>query len=175
MPQPEQNRGVSTSSDSTVAVWVGTKTPIAPAISMDPGPKFLAYAGLVTGVWSSILSLVVYGFARLIGVPMEVDTDRLPTMVPWIAIVVVPLAAAEVGAMASLLARGLPHARNIVFWVGTLIAILSLAFPIMRSESISTGIWLSIPHVITWFLVVPQIARIIGDTEPGARIERPVL
>jgi ABC-type Na+ efflux pump permease subunit len=104
-----------------------------------------------------------------------VDTNQLPVMVPWIAIVVVPLAAAEIGAMASLLARGLPHAQQIVFWAGTIIALASLAFPIMRSESVSTAIWLSIPHLITWFLVVPQIARIIGDTEPSARIDRVVL
>ena len=174
-PQHEHNRGMSKSGQPTVGKWVGSKTPIAPAISMDPGPRFLAYAGLVTGAWSAILSLIVYAFARLIGVPLEVDTDRLPVMVPWIAIVVVPLAAAEIGAMASLLARGLPHAGRIVFWSGTVIALASLAFPIMRSESVSTAIWLSIPHLITWFLVVPQIARIIGDTEPGLRVDRPVL
>ena len=155
--------------------WIGSKTPIAPAISLDPGPKFLAFAGLVTGAWSAILSLIVYAFARLIGVPLEVDTNQLPVMVPWIAIVVVPLAAAQIGAMASLLARGLPHAQQIVFWAGTIIALASLAFPIMRSESVSNAIWLSIPHLITWFLVVPQIARIIGDTEPSARIDRVVL
>jgi hypothetical protein len=27
-------------------------------------------------------------------------------------------------------------------------------------------------HVITWALVVPQIARIIGDSEPGAHVDR---
>lgn len=175
MPKSEQNRGMSKSTQASVGDWVGSKTPIAPAVSMDAGPRFLAYAGLVTGAWSAVLSLIVYAFARLIGVPLEVDTDRLPVMVPWIAIIVVPLAAAEIGAMASLLARGLPHARQIVFWAGTIIAIASLAFPIMRSELVSTAIWLSIPHVITWFLVVPQIARIIGDTEPGARVDRVVL
>lgn len=87
----------------TVGKWVGSKTPVAPAISMDPGPKFLAFAGLVTGAWSAILSLIVYGFARLIGVPLEVDTERLPVVVPWIAIVGVPLASAEIGAMAGIL------------------------------------------------------------------------
>jgi hypothetical protein len=173
--QHEHNRGVSKSGQPTVGMWVNSKTPIAPAVSMDPGPRFLAYAGLVTGAWSSILSLIVYAFARIIGVPLEVDTDRLPVMVPWIAIVVVPLVAAEAGAMASLLARGLPYARRIVFWSGTALAIASLAFPILRSDQLSTAIWLSIPHVITWFLVVPQIARIIGDTEPGLRVDRPVL
>ncbi len=117
----------------------------------------------------------MYGFARLIGVPMIVETDRIPTVITWLAIAVVPLAAAEAGAMASLLARGLRHAGRIVFWSGTVIAVGSLAVPIMSAEQISTAIWLCIPHVITWFLVVPQIARIIGDTEPSARINRVVL
>lgn len=155
--------------------WLSSKTPIAPAKSLDPGPRFLAYAGLVTGIWSSILSLGVFGFARLIGVPMEVDSNNIPEAITWIAVVVVPLAAAMAGAMASLLARGLTHARAIVFWTGTVIALASLAVPIIRAEQIATAIWLSIPHVITWFLVVPQIARIIGDTQPDARIDRPVL
>lgn len=182
MRTPEQNRGVSESTHSSSSAtagseyeWLNSKTPIPPAVSMDPTPKFLAYAGLVTGLWSSILSLAVYGFARLIGVPMVVETDRLPEVISWIAVIVVPLAAAEAGAMASLLLRGRKHARSIVLWTGTVIAIASLAFPIMRSELVSTAIWLSIPHLITWFLVVPQIARIIGDSEPGARIDRPVL
>ena len=106
---------------------------------------------------------------------MIVETDRIPVFITWIAVAVVPLAAAEAGAMAALLARGRAHARRIVFWAGTLIAISSLAFPIMRAEMVSTAIWLSVPHVITWFLVVPQIARIIGDTEPDARVNRAVL
>jgi len=175
--KPEHNRGVPESTQPTAVVgsWVGSKTPIAPPASLDPGPRFLAYAGLVTGAWSSILSLLVYGFARLIGVPMIVETDQIPVVITWLAVAIVPLAAAEAGAMASLLARGLRHARRIVFWSGTVIAIGSLAVPIMRSEQVSTAIWLCIPHVITWFLVVPQIARIIGDTEPDARIDRVVL
>lgn len=182
MSSPEHNRGVPSSTQPTsddlagsVPKWLTSKTPIPPAVSMDPTPKFLAYAGLVTGLWSSLLSLGVYGFARLIGVPMVVETDRLPEVISWIAVIVVPLAAAEAGAMASLLMRGRKHARSVVFWTGTVIAIASLGFTIMRSELISTAIWLSIPHVITWFLVVPQIARIIGDSEPGARVDRPVL
>ncbi len=29
-----------------------------------------------------------------------------------------------------------------------------------------------IPHLITWLLVVPQIARIVGDSEPGMFVAR---
>jgi hypothetical protein len=41
--------------------------------------------------------------------------------------------------------------------------------------ALSTLIWLTVFHVITWLLVVPQIARIIGDTEPGMHAEREVI
>ena len=87
----------------------------------------------------------------------------------------VPIAAAEIGAMASLLLRGFSHAQRIVFWIGTVIAVVSIAYPFMTATLVSTAIVLAIMHVITWGLVVPQIARIVGDTEPGARIERPIL
>jgi len=30
-------------------------------------------------------------------------------------------------------------------------------------------------HLVTWALVVPQIARIIGDSEPGRHEEREVI
>jgi hypothetical protein len=53
--------------------------------------------------------------------------------------------------------------------VGTAVALLSCASPLLQPDDViwSTRIWLLVPHVITWFLVVPQIARIVGDSEPG--------
>ena len=42
----------------------------------------MAYAGLVTGGWAGLVCLVLYGIARLFGVPMEVDTmDGVAEMV----------------------------------------------------------------------------------------------
>ncbi len=41
--------------------------------------------------------------------------------------------------------------------------------------ALSTLIWFGVFHVITWILVVPQIARIIGDSEPGMHDEREVV
>jgi hypothetical protein len=32
----------------------------------------------------------------------------------------------------------------------------------------STRIWLLVMHVIAWFLIVPQLARVAGDSEPTA-------
>ena len=152
-----------------------SKTPIAPPSSLDPKPRFLSYAALVTGVWSGLLSLIVFAIARLFGVPMDVLLEGTTIHVYWFAVLLVPIAAAQVGAMASLLARGIPHAQRIVFWVGTVIAVVSIAAPFLTATLVSTAIVLAIMHAITWGLVVPQIARIIGDTEPNAHVDRVLL
>lgn len=137
----------------------------------------MAYAALVTGVWSGLLSLIVYGLALVLRVPMEVQTAAGLQTVPWFAVLLLPLVAAEIGAIASLVLRGRTAAGRIVFWVGTIVAVASLAPLVMQPEEvlISTRVWLGVMHVITWILVVPQIARIIGDSEPGKHEEREVI
>jgi hypothetical protein len=152
--------------------WAQSVTPIAPPTSAHPTFRTLAYAGLVTGAWSSLLSLAVYGLARGIGVPMEVVLDGIPEVVPWVLVVVIPLGSAIAGALLAGFLRGFRYAGRIVFWVGTLTAALSCINPLTQPVEWSTRIWLTIPHIITWFLVVPQVARIIGDTEPGLHEER---
>jgi len=152
--------------------WAQSVTPIPPPTSAHPTFRFLAYAGLVTGAWSSLLSLAVYGLARGIGVPMEVVLGGIPEVVPWILVVVIPLGSAVAGALLAGFLRGMRFAGAIVFWVGTLIAALSCISPLTQPVEWSTRLWLTIPHLITWFLVVPQIARIIGDTEPGQHEDR---
>jgi len=137
----------------------------------------MAYAALVTGVWSGLLSLLVYGLARLIGVPMQVEVAGSAQIVPWFGVLLLPIVAAEAGAIGSLVIRGRRGAGRIVFWVGTLIAVISVVPLIMQPTEVSwaTRIWLTVLHVITWLLVVPQIARIIGDSEPGMHAEREVV
>jgi len=155
--------------------WLISKTPIAPPSALNPKPRFLSYAALVTGVWSGLISLIVFAIARLFGVPLDVVLEGTTIHVFWFAVLLVPVAAAQIGAMASLLLRGIPHAQRIVFWIGTSIAVISIVYPFMTATLISTAVVLAIMHVITWGLVVPQIARIIGDTEPRAHIDRPLL
>ena len=137
----------------------------------------MAYAALVTGVWSGLLCLLVYGLALLLRVPMDVQTVGGVQQVPWFAVLLLPLLAAEAGAIVSLLLRGRRGAGRIVFWGGTFIAVLSVVPLVTQPSSVllSTRIWLGVMHVITWVLVVPQIARIIGDSEPGRHEEREVV
>jgi len=153
------------------APWADSVTPVPPPASTVPHTSNLVYAGVVTGAWSGLLSLALYGVGRLLGVPFEVarpGSDALQ-VVPWLLMLLVPLLAAIVGALLAAIMLGRRYARRIVFWVGTAIAALSCASPLLQPDSViwSTRIWLLIPHAITWFLVVPQIARIVGDSEPG--------
>jgi len=152
--------------------WSNSPTPVGPPASAVPRVGDLVYAGVVTGTWAGVLSLLVYVCGRLLGVPFE---TRAPfsvdlAVVPWFVILVVPVLAGVGGALLSTLALGRVHARRIVFWAGTLIALATLASPLVQPSEVlwSSRLWLVIPHIITWFLVVPQIARIVGDSEPGA-------
>jgi hypothetical protein len=155
--------------------WVDSKTPLGPPTSGTPTVRQLLYAGVVTGAWSGLLCLVVYGIGRLAGIPFDVvyGPESLVT-VYWLVVLIVPFVAGVVGALVASLARGLPRAGRLVFWVGTLIALISCWFPLDQPASVDwpTRILLLVMHVITWFLVVPQIARIVGDSEPGAHVDR---
>ena len=151
-------------------------TPIAPPKSANPTLRFLLYAAALTGGWAGLPSLLVYGIGRLLGVPFEVPSlfGGDLAVVPWILVLLAPLFAALVGALLSRVMLGRRGARQFVYWGGTLIALLSLSRLLMQPVDVlwSTRIWLSIPYVITWLLVVPQLARIVGDSEPGASVER---
>lgn len=153
------------------APWADSVTPVPPPANAVPHTSNLVYAGIVTGAWSGLLSLLVYGLGRALGVPFEVARLGAAdlTLVPWVLMLLVPFVAGVVGGLLAAIALGRQHAQRIVFWSGTAIAVLSCVSPLIQPDSViwSTRIWLLIPHVITWFLVVPQIARIVGDSEPG--------
>ncbi len=156
--------------------WLASKTPVGPPTAANPTVRQLLYAAAVTGGWSGLVSLVIYLIGRLFGMTFTVAVQggTVPEPVPWFVVLLVPLVAAVVFALLASLARGWPHARRIVFWVGTLGALVSL-IPVLNQPA-SVGwfarIVLASMHVVTWFLVVPQIARIVGDSEPGQHVDR---
>lgn len=158
------------------APWLDSKTPLGPPTAANPTVKNLLYAAAVTGGWSGLLCLIVYLIGRLAGVPMEVQSpgDTGLTVLPWLVVVLVPLTAAVAGSLLAALARGRRHAERIVFGLGTLIVVASGLAPIMQPAGVlwSTRILLLVMHLITWALVVPQIARIVGDSEPGRHVDR---
>jgi hypothetical protein len=159
-----------------LATWVDSVTPIPPPRSANPRVRDLMYAAMVTGVWAGLLCLALYWICRAAGVPFLVVTRSVDPLaqVPWYAPLLVPIAFALIGALASALVRGRAHARKIVLWVGTLLALGSAVGPLTQPDEViwSTRIWLLVMHVVTWFLVVPQLARIVGDSEPGMSVDR---
>ena len=137
----------------------------------------MAYAGLVTGGWAGLVCLVLYGIARLFGAPMEIDTMDGGAVVPWFIVLLIPVVAGVIGAIAALLLRGRRAAGRIVFWTGTTLAVASLSLLLLPpgATDLSTKIWLAIMLVVTWLFVVPQVARIVGDSESGRHAEREVI
>ncbi len=157
------------------APWLDSMTPVGPPAVTSPSMKNLLYAATLTGSWSAILCLVVYLIGRLLGVPFEVATSSgaALTVIPWLAVLLVPMAAAFAAALLGSLVRGQRAAGRIVFWLGTLVAAASCLVPILQPSGVywSTRILLIAMHAITWLLVVPQIARIVGDSEPGKHVD----
>jgi hypothetical protein len=154
--------------------WLTSKTPIGPPTSANPTVRQLLYAAVVTGAWSGVVSLLIYLVGRLFRVDFVVSRGGELAAVPWILVLLLPLAAAVVFALLSALLRGLPHAGRLDYWAGTVVAAASLVAPLAQPADVDwpTRILLVLMHVVTWFLVVPQIARIVGDSEPGRSVER---
>lgn len=156
--------------------WLGSKTPVAPPTSANPTVRQLVYAGVVTGAWSAILSLVLYLIGRIAGADFSLVWwgGAVQQPIPWVFFVLLPLVSAVLFSLAASLMRGLPRARALTYWFGTALALASLYPAVDQPASVGWGTrgLLIAMHVITWFLVVPQIARIVGDSEPGQHEER---
>lgn len=152
--------------------WATSVTPIGPPTSANPTVRQLLYAGIVTGAWSGILCLVVYLIGRACGVVFTIDRSGTVSAVAWLVVLLTPFLAGVAGSLLASLARGWKSAGRIVYVAGTVIAIVSLIGPVVTAEGIPTKILLALMHVISWFLIVPQIARIVGDSEPGRSVER---
>ena len=152
--------------------WLQSVTPIAPPKAENPTVRFLLYAAIVTGVWAGLRSLVIFVIGRLCGVPFTAaqGQDETVGQINWYAPLLLPITAAVVGALLSALVLGRSHAKRIVFWTGSVIALITLAGPIMQPDEVlwSSRILLLCMHVIAWVLIVPQLARIVGDSEPQA-------
>ena len=156
--------------------WLDSVTPVGPPSSANPSVRFLMYAAAVTGGWAGLLCLLVYLIGRLAGVPFEVTRvgDASLQVMPWLVVLLLPVVAAVLGALLASLLRGNRHAGRLVFWGGTVVVLASCWLPLTEEADVlwSTRILLLLMHAITWFLVVPQLARIVGDSEPGASVER---
>ena len=119
-----------------------------------------------------MLCLAVYGLGSLLGVPFTVvmRQGQAPVHIAWYLPLLVPLLAALLVALLTALVLGRRHAKAIALCVGSAVALLSLLLPLAQPGTVlwSTRIWLVVMHLIAWFLIVPQLARVAGDAEPTA-------
>lgn len=146
-------------------------TAIPPPKSAIPTTRNVLTAGLVTGATASLVCLlmriVAWAFRADFLATIPVKGHEL-TPVPWQAVVLVPLLAALLGSFAAAAFLGIRHAQAIVFVLGTAVALISLVAPLFQDGTTwPTRIWLVLMHVATWAIVVPQVARIVGDSDPA--------
>jgi hypothetical protein len=155
------------------ASWSTSVTPVGPPRTANPRLRFLIYAATVTGIWSGLLCLLVFAIGHLARVSFVVEQpDGQMAPIQWFAVLLMPLGIALIAALLASLMRGRTRAGRIVFWLGTVIAIASVYGPLAQPIGWSSRILLLLMHAITWVLVVPQLARIVGDSEPGASVDR---
>ncbi len=145
-------------------------TPVSPPIESAPRLSDVLRAGLVTGVTASLLCWLLYGIGTLFGTDFDVQTlgrDDL-THVSWYQILIAPTAAALLFALLASALRGRRNCRRTTLMLGYLLGAVSLLAPLLQPADVTwpTKIWLAIFHIVTIALVVPQVARVVGDADP---------
>lgn len=170
---PSSRGGLPPNADP-VAANADSVTPVAPPMSAVPTTRNVFMAGWVTGLTAAIVNLVLRVVATLFGTDFMVQqpfgnagADQL-VEVPWAATFVMPLIAGIAGAAVAAIFLGVKRCRSWVFWLGTAALLVSLASPLLQPDDVGwpTRIWLAVMHIVTWFLVVPQVARVVGDSDP---------
>ena len=157
-----------------VAANADSVTPIAPPLSSIPTTKNVLTAGWVTGLTAGIVCLVLRAITGLFGVEYMVSRPGADGLqpVPWLGVLVIPLDCGVVGSLVAAVFLGVKGCQRWVFWLGTAVMVLSLAPVLTQPDPVTwpTRIWLVVMHVVTWFIVVPQVARVVGDSDPHVTI-----
>lgn len=153
-----------------VAANADSVTPIPPPLSAVPTTKAVLTAGWVTGLTAGIVCVIIRAIAGIFGTEFLVarpGTDGL-TPVPWLMVFLLPIACGLIGSLVAAIFLGVRGCQRWVFWLGTVAMLVSLASPLLQPDTVTwpTKIWLSAMHVVTWFIIVPQVARVVGDSDP---------
>ncbi len=145
-------------------------TPIPPPIEAAPRLSDVLRAGATTGVTSSLVCWLLYGIASLFGTDFDVRKGTGETLahVSWYEVLIVPFAAAMVFSGIAAALRGRRNCRATTLLIGYSLGAVSLLAPLLQPSEATwpSRIWLATFHVITIVLVVPQIARVVGDSDP---------
>lgn len=145
-------------------------TPVPPPIEAAPRFSDVLRAGLTTGVTSGLVCWLLYGIASLFGTDFDASTGIRDGLehISWHLVLLTPVVSALAFA---LLASGLRKRRGChqtTVMVGFVLGGLSLLPVLLQPAAVTwpTRIWLLLMHLVTILLVVPQVARVVGDSDP---------
>lgn len=146
-------------------------TPIPPPIEAAPRLSDVLRAGLTTGVTASLVCWLFYGIGSLFGTDFDVRQPPSSDLVhvAWYQVLLTPLVAALVFAAIAAILRGRRNCRRTTLIVGYLLAAVSLLPVVLQPGDVTwpTKIWLALFHIVTTLIVVPQVARVVGDSDPA--------
>ena len=145
-------------------------TPVPPPIEAAPRFSDVLRAGLTPGVTASLVCWLLYGIASLFGTQFAVAVGSGGDLmhVPWYLVIIFPVLSALAFALVATALRKRRHCRRTTELVGYLLGALSVVPVLLQPAEVTwpTKIWLTLFHVITIVLVVPQVARVVGDSDP---------
>lgn len=145
-------------------------TPIPPPIEAAPRFSDVLRSGLTSGVTASLLCWLLYGIATLFGTDFDVrqGTGDELAHVAWYQVLIVPVLAALVFALIATALRRRRHCRRHTLLLGYALGTLSVLPVVLQPTDVTwpTRIWLLGFHLLTIVLVVPQVARVVGDADP---------
>jgi hypothetical protein len=145
-------------------------TPQPPPIEAAPRFSDVMRAGLTPGVTASLVCWLLYGIATLFGTDFDVAAGSSSDLVhvAWYQVLIVPVLAALVFALAATALRKRRHCRRSTLLFGYGFGALSLLPVLLQPAEVTwpTRIWLIVFHLVTIALVVPQVARVVGDSDP---------
>jgi Na+/melibiose symporter-like transporter len=147
-------------------------TPVPPPIEAAPRFSDVLRAGLVMGVASSLVCWLLFGIARLFGTDFLVRQgggDGDLTRIWWWQVLLVPVTAALIFSLLATALRKRPNCRRLTLITGGALFVLTLMPVLFQPSGVTwpTRIWLVILHVVTALIVVPQVARVVGDSDPA--------
>ncbi|MCB0919990.1 MAG: hypothetical protein KDC39_15630 [Actinobacteria bacterium] len=145
-------------------------TPMAPPRSAIPSTRHVMYAATVTGITSSIVCLVLRFLAWIFRVdfhvilPGDIDLDTSS----WALVIILPFAAAMISGLVTALFLGVPGCRGWILLLGTAGLLVCLVYPFLQPEATTwpTRVFVILMELVTYVLVIPQLARVVGDSDP---------
>lgn len=145
-------------------------TPVPPPIEAAPRFSDVLRAGLTSGVSASLVCWLLYGIGSLFGTEFDVrqGTDDELSHVAWYQVLIVPLFSALVFALIATALRKRRHCRRNTLILGFTLGAVSLLPVVFQPNDVTwpTRLWLLGFHLLTIALVVPQVARVVGDSDP---------